>query len=109
MDATVKDLQIISDGLKDIQNKLDKHLAVSEVNNKHIMEMLQRHDRVLFGDNGKSVGLNVRVNRIETSAKVISKITWSGLIAGLGALGTFISCREEVQPVYLYQEHCYFI
>ena len=89
MDATVKDLQIISDGLKDIQNKLDKHLAVSEVNNKHIMEMLQRHDRVLFGDNGNSAGLNVRIDRIETSAKVISKISWSGLMAGLGALGTF--------------------
>ena len=53
------------------------------------MEMLQRHDRVLFGDNGKSAGLNVRVDRIETSAKVISKISWSGLMAGLGALGTF--------------------
>ena len=89
MDATAKDLQIISDGLKDIQNKLDKHLAVSEVNNKHIMEMLQRHDRVLYGDNGKSTGLNMRVDRIETSAKVISKISWSGLMAGLGALGTF--------------------
>ena len=82
-------MQIISDGLKDIQNKLDKHLAVSEVNNKYIMEMLQRHDRVLFGDNGNSAGLNVRIDRIETSAKVISKISWSGLMAGLGALGTF--------------------
>ena len=82
-------MQIISDGLKDIQNKLDKHLAVSEVHNKHLMEMLQRHDRVLFGDNGNSSGLNVRIDRIETSAKVISKISWSGLMAGLGALGTF--------------------
>ena len=82
-------MQIISDGLKDIQNKLDKHLAVSEVHNKHLMEMLQRHDRVLFGDNGKSSGLNVPINRIETLAKVISKISWSGLMAGLGALGTF--------------------
>ena len=53
------------------------------------MEMLQRHDRVLFGDNGNSAGLNVRIDRIETSAKVISKISWSGLMAGLGALGTF--------------------
>ena len=88
MEATDKDLQIISDGLKDIQNKLDKHLAVSEVHNKHIMEMLQRHDRVLFGDNGKSAGLNVRVDRIETSERVVSKISWSGLMAGLGALGT---------------------
>ena len=52
--------------------------------------MLQRHDRVLFGDNGKSAGLNVRVDRIETSAKVISKISWSGLMAGLAALGTFL-------------------
>ena len=51
--------------------------------------MLQRHDRVLFGDNGNSAGLNVRIDRIETSAKVISKISWSGLMAGLGALGTF--------------------
>ena len=51
--------------------------------------MLQRHDRVLFGDNGKSTGLNVRVDRIETSARVLSKISWSGLMAGLGALGTF--------------------
>ena len=88
MDATVKDFQIISDGLKDIQNKLDKHLAVSEVHNKQIVEMLQRHDRVLFGDNGNSAGLNVRIDRIETSARVVSKISWSGLMAGLGALGT---------------------
>ena len=90
MEATDKDLQIILDGLKDIQNKLDKHLAVSEFHNKHIMEMLQRHDRVLYGDNGKSTGLNMRVDRIETSAKVISKISWSGLMAGLGALATFL-------------------
>ena len=65
MEATDKDLQIISDGLKDIQNKLDKHLAVSEVQNKHIMEMLQKHDRVLFGDNGKSAVNGIaRFNRI---------------------------------------------
>ena len=79
MDTKKEDLQIIGDGLSEIKNKLDRHLAVSEVNNKHIMEMLQRHDRVLYGDNGKSVGLNVRVDHIETSAKVISKISWSGL------------------------------
>ena len=89
MDAKKQDLQIIADGLSEIKNKLDRHLAVSEVNNKHIMEMLQRHDRVLYGDNGKSAGLNMRVDRIETSAKVISKISWSGLMAGLGAFGTF--------------------
>ena len=40
-----------------------------------------RHDRVLYEDNGKSTGLNMRVDRIETSAKVISKISWSGLMA----------------------------
>ena len=44
---------------------------------------------MLYGDNGKSTGLNMRVDRIETSAKVISKISLSGLMAGLGALGTF--------------------
>ena len=49
MDAKKQDLQIIADGLSEIKNKLDRHLAVSEVNNKHIMEMLQMHDRVLCG------------------------------------------------------------
>ena len=86
MDA---DLQEIKTQLVELSNKLDKHLAVSLVHNRRIMEMLQRHDRVLHGDNGKSAGLNVRIDRIETLAKAISKISWSGLMAGLGALGTF--------------------
>ena len=82
-------LQEIKTQLVELSNKLDKHLAVSEINNKHIMEMLQRHDRLLYGDNGKSAGLAVRVDRMETSAKILSKISWSGLMAGLGAIGTF--------------------
>ena len=44
---------------------------------------------ILFGDNGISAGLNVRVDRIETSARVVPKISWSGLMAGLGALGSY--------------------
>ena len=43
---------------------------------------------ILFGDNGISAGLNVRVDRIETSVRVVSKISWSGLMAGLGPLGS---------------------
>lgn len=54
-----------------------------------MVEMLQRHDRVLFGDNGKSAGFTFRMDRIETFARVLSKISWSGLMAGLGALGIF--------------------
>ena len=53
------------------------------------MEMLQRHDQVLFGANGKSAGLTVRVDRMETSSRILSKISWLELVAGLGALGTF--------------------
>ena len=83
-------LQEIKTQLVALSNKLDQHLAVSEIHNKQIVEMLQRHDRVLYGDNGKSAGLAVRVDRMETSAKILSKISWSGLMAGLGALATFL-------------------
>ena len=85
-----ENLKKISDDLEKITKTLDKHIAVFEVQNKYLIEMLQRHDRVLYGDNGSSAGLNVRVDRIETSAKVLSKISWSGLMAGLGALATFL-------------------
>ena len=44
--------------------------------------MLHRYDRVLFGDNRKSAGLNVRIDRIEASAKVIFKISW-GVFDGM--------------------------
>jgi len=56
-------LKKISDDLEMITKKLDKHIAVFEVQNKYLIEMLQRHDRILYGDNGNSAGLNVRVVR----------------------------------------------
>jgi hypothetical protein len=48
-------LKKISDDLEMITKKLDKHIAVFEVQNKYLIEMLQRHDRILYGDHGNSV------------------------------------------------------
>jgi hypothetical protein len=38
----------ISDDLEKTTKKLDKHIAVLEVQNKYLIEMLQRHDRILL-------------------------------------------------------------
>jgi hypothetical protein len=78
MNQMEETLKKISNDLEKITKKLDKHIAVFEVQNKYLIEMLQRHDRILYGDNGNSAGLNVRVDRIETAAKVLSKTVGLG-------------------------------
>ena len=85
-----KSLQEINEKLHGLTNRLDNFMELEKIHQKHVTEIIQRHDRLLYGDNGKTPGLNVRVDRIETSAKVISKISWSGLMAGVGALGMFM-------------------
>ena len=42
----------------------------------------------------------MRVDRIETSAKVLSKISWSGLMAGVGALATFYDALAHQVSVF---------
>ena len=85
-----KSLQEINEKLHGLTNRLDNFMELEKIHQKHVTEIIQRHDRLLYGDNGKTPGLNVRVDRIETSAKVLSKISWSGLMAEIGALGMFL-------------------
>jgi hypothetical protein len=61
-------------------------MKLEKIHKKHVAEIIQRHDHLLYGDNGKTPGLNVKVDLIKTSAKVLSKISWSGLMPGVGSL-----------------------
>jgi hypothetical protein len=64
-------------GIHGLSNRLDNFIELEKIHQKHVAEIIQHHDCLVYGDNRKTPGLNVRVDRIETSAKVISKFSWS--------------------------------
>ncbi len=99
MNLMEENLKKISDDREKITKKLDKHIAVFAIQNKYLIQMLQRHDRILYGDNGNSAGFNVRGDRIDTSAKFLSIISWSGLMAVLDAFATFFSWNISMARV----------
>tara|TARA_Y100001963_G_C6749062_1_gene433137 strand:+ start:488 stop:739 length:252 start_codon:yes stop_codon:yes gene_type:complete len=69
------------DQLKDDINNIHKTLIRMETNQGNILNMVTKHDSELYG-NGHD-GLKIRIDRIETSGRLFSKI------AGLGFLGAF--------------------
>lgn len=69
------------DELKDDINNINRALIRIETNQGNILNMVQKHDSDLYG-NGNA-GLKIRVDRIETSGRLFSKV------AGLGFLGAF--------------------
>ena len=88
MEAT--DIQQIHTKLVDLNNRLERFIELQQVHHDHIASIVQHHDRVIYGTNGGAPGLDKRLDRIETTSRLISKVSWSGLMAGLGALGTFL-------------------
>lgn len=74
--------------VNDVGQRIDRHIEITQVHQGYFIEQINRNQKTLYGTNG-SPGLDKRVDRIETTTKVISKVSWSGLMAGLGAIGSF--------------------
>tara|TARA_R100001594_G_scaffold24454_4_gene47987 strand:- start:3257 stop:3559 length:303 start_codon:yes stop_codon:yes gene_type:complete len=85
--VTPDDLKPLEQAINDLTHKLDTHIRVTEVHQGHVIELVQSHEATLNG-NGDP-GLRVRVDRIETSANVISRISWTGLVVALAAIASF--------------------
>ncbi|QDP59056.1 MAG: hypothetical protein Unbinned6242contig1001_24 [Prokaryotic dsDNA virus sp.] len=82
------DLDEIKHKLSELSHYVERHIQISEINHNNLMSQVVQQSKTLYGTNG-SPGLDKRVDRIETTSKLISKVSWSGLMAGLGAFGSF--------------------
>lgn len=85
---SAQDLEEIKARLTKLTNHVERHIEIQEIHHNNMMTELVQHSKILYGTNGNP-GLDKRVDRIETSARILSKVSWSGLMAGIGALGSF--------------------
>jgi hypothetical protein len=72
---------------KDINN-INQTLIRMETNQSNILGIVQKHEADLYG-NG-SDGLKIRVDRIETSGRIFSKVASLGFIGAFGKIITDI-------------------
>lgn len=74
--------------IQNLTNRIERHIDITQIHQNNMSQIIEDHKRILYG-NGEN-GLLARIERIETRNKTLSTISISGLMAGIGAIGTFL-------------------
>lgn len=86
-------LNKIDKSLQQLTSKIEKHIDITSIHQNNMSQIIEDHKRILYG-NGTN-GLLSRMERMETTNKVLNKVSWSGLVAGLGAIASKLLIGKE--------------